>query len=269
MPIIALTTDSSVATAVALGDILFLRNISTDGDFENVELWRTDGTPSGTRLVADIMPGEEGSVPIDLIAYRGQLYFFAYDDVHGTEFWRTDGTASGTELVNDLNEGLPPSFNIHDVREYEPTLSGETLFFKACDEEANSELWRSDGTAEGTWRVAEINASTDNANPQDLTAVGDRLFFTAEFRRYNKNRTLWYTDGTEGGTGQVVEFRPYAGDNVNYELVAAGERLFVTRERICGSNPGFTPYDDKTSSSNCGWLRVLRPPQRGWHLGKG
>ena len=239
----------SAGTAVGLGNIVYLRNISTDEEFENVELWRTDGTAEGTAMVADIMPGKEGSVPIDLIAYQDHIYFFAYDEVHGTEFWRTDGTASGTELVKDLNEGPDSSWDL-GYREYQPALVGDTLFFAAYDNETNSELWRSDGSAEGTQRVKDINTTTGHANPDHLTPVGDRLFFTAEFptreRWYNgQRRTLWYTDGTEAGTSPVIDFEPYAGDHFYYELLAAGERLFVTVQGYADPTP-YTPYDDKT-----------------------
>lgn len=39
------------------------------------ELWRTDGTTSGTVLVKDIFPGEESGAPIHLTPFGDYLYF--------------------------------------------------------------------------------------------------------------------------------------------------------------------------------------------------
>ena len=52
------------------------------------ELWSTDGTTSGTKLVRDINPGRENSTPEDLTTADGKLFFRAWDGVHGIELWR-------------------------------------------------------------------------------------------------------------------------------------------------------------------------------------
>ena len=52
------------------------------------ELWRTDGTPAGTRLAADILPGPFSSDPLDLVATDDFLFFTAFDLEHGAEPWR-------------------------------------------------------------------------------------------------------------------------------------------------------------------------------------
>jgi ELWxxDGT repeat protein len=51
-----------------------------------VELWRTDGTAAGTKLVADINPGNQGSFPSELMVFDGKLFFSAQDS-HGRELW--------------------------------------------------------------------------------------------------------------------------------------------------------------------------------------
>jgi ELWxxDGT repeat protein len=65
----------------------------------------TDGTPAGTKLVADIYPGPEGSFPTDLTDVNGTLYFSADDGVHGTELWISNGTQIGTKLFADIDPG--------------------------------------------------------------------------------------------------------------------------------------------------------------------
>ncbi len=59
------------------------------------ELWRSDGTATGTFLVADLAPGAESSTPRDLRAL-GTILFFTVDVPGlGREPWRTDGTPQG------------------------------------------------------------------------------------------------------------------------------------------------------------------------------
>ena len=52
------------------------------------ELWRTDGTPTGTRLEYDISPGRPSSDPLDFVATDDFLFFTAFDPANGAEPWR-------------------------------------------------------------------------------------------------------------------------------------------------------------------------------------
>ncbi|MGL4464251.1 MAG: ELWxxDGT repeat protein, partial [Planctomycetia bacterium] len=78
-----------------------------------VELWRTDGTPAGTRLVKDVKPGAGSGLTVDdtfpntftATAVDGFLYFPANDGSAGFELWKTDGSEAGTTLVDDVKAG--------------------------------------------------------------------------------------------------------------------------------------------------------------------
>src|SRR2546429_219432 len=68
------------------------------------ELWKSDGTAAGTKLVKDIYPGDgsydpHSSGPYELTDVAGELFFTASDATHGRELWKSDGTAAGTRLV--------------------------------------------------------------------------------------------------------------------------------------------------------------------------
>jgi ELWxxDGT repeat protein len=56
--------------------------------------------------------------------------------------------------------------------------AGDLVFFEVDDAVHGQELWRSDGTAEGTFLLKDL-AEAPNASPypDQLTAVGDILFF--------------------------------------------------------------------------------------------
>ena len=58
------------------------------------ELWRTDGTASGTSLAVDLWPGVASSFPEQLSAVGGTLFFIA-TDVAGKALFASDGTPAG------------------------------------------------------------------------------------------------------------------------------------------------------------------------------
>ena len=60
---------------------------TADDDLHGRELWMTDGTPEGTRLVADLRPGAESSFPMSYTVSGDRLYFSADDGRYGRELW--------------------------------------------------------------------------------------------------------------------------------------------------------------------------------------
>src|SRR3989440_7527344 len=99
------------------------------------QLWRSDGTDSGTRLVTTI------GMCSDLVNVGGTFFFCASDNVHGAELWKSDGTAAGTRLVKDLRGGIRGSKPRSLVN-----VNGR-LFFFAQGGGYGTELWTSNGTA--------------------------------------------------------------------------------------------------------------------------
>jgi large repetitive protein len=129
------TASSGRSTAPAfavLGGRLFFRGWDPEhGD----ELWATDGTPEGTVLVKDILPGSGSGFPSSLAVAGGKLFFAATDPEHGTELWESDGTPEGTRLTDDI---APGPFSSHPEW---LTLAGGNLFFTADDGVRGREVW--------------------------------------------------------------------------------------------------------------------------------
>jgi ELWxxDGT repeat protein len=114
------------------------------------ELWKSDGTETGTVMVKDINPGSMDGLwpPDDLTDLEGTLLFSANDDTQGEELWKSDGTEPGTVMVKDVAQRANSSFlrSLTDV--------GGSLFFLALDDDTVGwQLWKSDGTRSRTLLV--------------------------------------------------------------------------------------------------------------------
>jgi ELWxxDGT repeat protein len=172
----------------------------------------------------------------DMTVWNGQLYYL--DGQNTSELWRSDGTPEGTVLVRAFN------FPDDDDPEYYPAeqlvLAGDRLFFVLHGEDTGPALWKSDGTADGTEFVYEVNPGSDITPIENLTAVGSRAMFFS--RDEEHGRELWTSDGTSAGTHLVLDIRPGVGD-ARPELeagpvLAAGDRLFfAANDGINGSEP--------------------------------
>lgn len=79
--------------------------LTADDGVHGQELWVSDGTAGGTRLVRDIIPGPADSRAFEPVSAGERLFFSATDGVHGEELWQSDGTEAGTRMVQDLRPG--------------------------------------------------------------------------------------------------------------------------------------------------------------------
>jgi ELWxxDGT repeat protein len=181
------------------------------------ELWRTDGTPVGTYMVKDIMPGNDGSTPMSLTVLDGVLYFTAQDNTAGWELWRSDGTEAGTARITGNNPGA--HFNVSNGPSDLIAMNG-TLYFSAFND-SNAGLWKSDGTEDGTVLVKTSDPSGNTSPPNLLLDLGGLLVFQANDG--TNGQQLWCSDGTEAGTRMVKKIG--AGLSLpsgRYELVRHG-----------------------------------------------
>lgn len=180
------------------------------------ELWSTDGTAEGTKLVRDIWSGAaNSSQPEDLVVADGLLYFIANDGVHGRELWKTDGTAAGTALVRDLLMGMPSDSSYP----YELTAVGDRLYFTTSYATVGGAIWQTDGTAESTSVAIEVTPDADDANVDELFAVGSYLYFVADEQVNNRSvqDVLYRTDVT---SGEVVRLSPTSPGHCAFEEMA-------------------------------------------------
>jgi ELWxxDGT repeat protein len=228
--------DSDPSSLTAMGGRLFFSaNDGTHGQ----ELWKSDGSRSGTVLVKDInprgsyYPGSTPSSPSSLTAMGGRLFFSADDGTRGEELWKSDGSRAGTVLVKDIDQD--------DIRPYDGhspsslTAMGGRLFFSADDGTRGEELWKSDGSRAGTVLIKNIDPTDfgydshyPGSYPSSLTAMKGRLYFSADDDTHGEE--LWRSDGSRAGTVLVRDIRPrrsFSGSDPS-SLTAVGRRLFFS-----------------------------------------
>ena len=233
-------TGSRGEAAALPGGVLFAADNGTQGE----EIWFTDGTPAGTRLLSDLLPGALTSDPFNFFSAGDHVYFAAGNFDIGLELFISDGTAAGTHLVSDIAPGAA------DSRPRDFVLMGDgRVIFNADDGAHGTEPWVSNGTAAGTFMVRDIRPGNAFSNSAPEFGVWSEalglVFFDA--KTDDEGRELWASDGTAAGTYLVRDVNPgpsspsishyaAAGDYVVFEADdgATGSEIWVTN----GTNAG-------------------------------
>lgn len=208
------------------GKYYFSAETSADG----AELWVTDGTRAGTKMVKDIYPANFSSFPKNFEILNGVLYFTATTALYGSELWKSDGTEAGTVLVKDLYPGNK-GYTTGMVKAFQGKL-----YFAAADKDSNKgiELWVSDGTDAGTTLLKDLNINSLDSSPENFFDFDGKLYFTAGTS--TTGRELFVTDGTVENTGMVQDINPgTSGSNPNSFVVVGNTLYFTAKDATYGS----------------------------------
>jgi ELWxxDGT repeat protein len=223
--------DANPTGMTVIGSTLyFAANDGTHG----VELWRSDGTAAGTKMVKNIRPRGKSSSPDHLVNFNGTLMFTANDGTHGRELWKSDGTAAGTKMIKDIVPGPAGQYGGNSIMVHDRlhVVGNRILFINDVCCVGTSQLWRSNGTAAGTVRVL---GKWFSLHEEHSTAVlGGKLYFASdEFVGDDFYERIWASDGTKTGT-KPVPGSPLAGQ-ISF-LPASGANLYFTTADWDGSN---------------------------------
>jgi ELWxxDGT repeat protein len=114
------------------------------------ELWQVLNTVFGTFPIiqSDVFSGGTSSYPFYLTAFNGKVFFSATSN-KGTELYMTDDIGFGATLVKDINT-VATSSSFAGIGSAYITSTGKEVFFDAYENVAGDELYKSDGTEDGT-----------------------------------------------------------------------------------------------------------------------
>jgi ELWxxDGT repeat protein len=220
---------------VQLGRTVFFRIYGLDGGLAGEpEVWRTDGTPKGTRRAFDLKAAAH------LQVLQGSLYLTAAlgSEPGARGLFRVDHPQASPVLIAPVSPPYRP--DLPDFLGVSPfTPVGGRLFFSGGDsgggDAGGRELWVTDGTAAGTKRVLDVRPGPGSSEPDGLTAAGDRVFFAADDGVHG--RELWVSDGTAAGTHLVWDVNPGEASSNPQSLVVSGGNLFF------GADDGETGWE--------------------------
>ncbi|MDX1998299.1 MAG: hypothetical protein SF066_11320 [Thermoanaerobaculia bacterium] len=180
------------------------------------------------------------------VSWNGATYFLhfgGFGDDFETFLWRTDATAPGTVVVDRgsfsslqrwsgglvarrgrrelfFSNGFPGGSYYfrgpwpYDIHHVVPTTSGPIFLT------SEGQLWRTDGTTEGTWQVAGFVG----VGFGPLVALGDRLVFSAQDAAAGQE--LWVTDGEPQNTRRVADLWPGVAGSQPDHFAVIGDRLY-------------------------------------------
>ena len=163
-------------------------------------IWRTDGTPEGTRPV---LPNPD----IDGFAAAGSgFYALAFDGSSGMGVWHSDGSGAGTKLVQG-------GFAYNAAAVYDVGVLENVFYFVVLRVEQNRyELWRADTTGAAMLGPVTFNTSVNAAVYQNA------LYFAGE------NGAVWRV--SPGGAPVLWQDGSVFHGSIAYMYVI-GDRLYL------------------------------------------
>ncbi|GAB3702481.1 hypothetical protein GCM10027592_31950 [Spirosoma flavus] len=192
--------------------IFFRQAYYSDG-----HIWSTDGTTAGTTPLW--APFNGGANPPFI--HKDKLYFSAFrSDEEGTQIIASDGTVEGT--ISVVRKGF--------INIFRGISAGKYFYFSNATVNLNWELWRSDGTQDGTQVVKDIRP--DGSGYQDnfnfsIIAQDSIVYFTGTDTGITQD--VWRSDGTELGTYKIVDFgSPNSYNYPNFYFLFENNLYFIS-----------------------------------------
>jgi len=198
----------------------------------NDDLWRTDGTASGTKM---ILEANLGYGPTLMHALGKKLVFLR--GLNSNELWVSNGKREGTKQIYNIGDSAMSHAAMVDA--------GGWLFIARGYDYGMSygTLWRTNGTNAGT---DPVGFGKYDGPPQMLTVVGDKLCFSVPDWEANDGLTwtLWQTDITNFPwlTNKVATFQMSWSGVSAPAAVLNGSLIFNASDGITGFEPWlYTP----------------------------
>lgn len=228
--------------------LFFASSLNSENERTGQELWRSDGTPAGTFMVKEIMPGVNPGVGIDgynSSAILNGIYYFAAKGpgeeigesyIGGLELWRSDGTEEGTYIVKDLTPTYEIPYGPGWSRPHNLTYFKNKLIFSAYGDGVGNELYQTDGTEAGTTVLKDIfpndgsgtpcGNSSISSYPSDFLVTPNLIYFFACDGTHG--REMWVTNGTEEGTKMIIDMTPGPdGTSITHQTAFHDMMFFV------------------------------------------
>lgn len=192
------------------------------------EMWVSDGTINGTQKLQNANQTNRIVNVSSLYKHQNQVYFTANNLDWGGDLWKSDGTEANTLRVQT---GMPYDWVYQPVRsttsDPQAVSIGNNFFFEGNYYLPNStELWKSNGTHEGTSKIKTFSGTGLTLSLSSDNAFGSKFHF--KLTDNNNNTTSWISDGTESGTLKIEEIQPSLNLSSVQILTHSSSEVFFT-----------------------------------------
>ena len=143
--------------------LYFMANDGSNG----TELWRSDGTESGTHIISDTTNGNH-SWSSYLTPYNDNLLFINIDSMNDKFLYVMNGNDFSVSVLKEMSASYLIEFN-------------NKVYFSGKDSQSTTgyELWITDGTPAGTNMVSDIFPGSGHGSPSQFLASDNYLWFLA------------------------------------------------------------------------------------------
>ena len=216
------STGSDIKELVVVNNLLFFSAYSTAGNSNTRQLWRSDGTETGTFEPYDVHKDGEVQNPVNLTKVGNLLFYVTKSSLGGSDQWllsKSDGTDSAPQKsggtgsffsisYSPLTDGNIPPSNFTDVN--------GTLFFTY-----GKTLWTTAGQpTDPTFKATQVKTFSSIKN---LCAFKKKLYFSV-------GPALWVSEGTLATTKQLPGIGQTAITNIEKDILSltpAGNYLYI------------------------------------------
>jgi ELWxxDGT repeat protein len=200
--------------------------ILPNGNEMPFDLWRTDGTVAGTAKLGSLPWNKQPAKRIKFHSAGRFALLLVRNERQACTLMSTDGTVSGTQVLLDFDPYKDASFTPPRMTWPNPVVAGDTMYFMADDGVHGLELWRSDGTKNGTRMVVDMSPGTEGSDVNELIPSDDGRVLLMRGSQ-GEDGGLWITDGTSAGTLFLVSRNTLFIS----ECFASKGRVFLGAER--------------------------------------
>jgi ELWxxDGT repeat protein len=222
------------------GKLISFRRFANTNGLYNLELWETDGTPTGTLKLKII---DENISGISSRAWQnGTTAYFelstSSNNIYNEskiDYWITDGTLLGTKNLGEIDPNFKPK-----NRKGAMGILGNHFIVNDYYENVGYELIKVD--ANFVTVVSDRNKYEFSGDPNTFFIANDTVYFMASNNK--EGRELWQTDGTSAGTKQVFDWVKYANNFEN------GNSSYHSNDDFIDFNGGFLYIHPTENSLN-------------------